>query len=380
MSNNTIHYKCTLKPTDIYFFGQDDRFADNETAPYYLVSKNKPSQLALLGVTRYLVLLNSNQLIGDENSTKEIREKLIGTYKPMQSGADKVSDNPFGVIKSISPLFIEKDGEMLIKTPLDHCNKEHQCIDGIDYYTPMKMTGVQSEYGLSIVPYNYFAKEGITSSYMDNKGKLYPEDKIFGYKELTRVARKRDGNGNLLLKDGAFFKKKYCHMDKNYSFVFYIEAEKDNLPTKGIVYMGQEKSSFEFEISEVNEKWEDIIRPFEEVISKGMTVEGYKKFYALSDFYIDKKHNKIKELISYSIATHTNAKFISDSRNSHNIKGENGVRRVIESSLYNFVNAGSVYFVKDERANEFKESIDLFKKLENTGLNYFIESEKEPNE
>lgn len=363
-----------LKPTDIYFFGQDDRFSKYETASYYLVSKNKPSQLALLGITRFVVLLEKKQLNGDDNSSEDIRNKLIGTYKPMQNGASDNSDKSFGVIKSISPLFIEKDGMLLIKTPLDHCIKEARCENGDKYYTPMKMSNVQSEYGSAIIPTNYLAKEGITCSYMDETGKLYPEDKIFGYKELTRVARKRDKDGELLMKDDAFFKKKYCFMNKGYSFAFYIEAEENNLPDNGIVYMGQEKSSFEFEICEDGD-WKEKMKSFEKILSKEMTVEGYKRFYALSDFYIDKNHNRIKDYISFSIVTHSNAKFISDSRNSHYIKGENG-KRVTESNLYNFVNAGSVYFIKDDKADEFDKLIKSFKDLENTGLNYFIESEK----
>lgn len=367
-------YKCTLKPTDIYFFGQDDRFSKDETASYYLVSKNKPSQLALLGIARFMVLLEKKQLIGDDNSSEDIRNKLIGTYKPMQNSASDNSDGPFGVIKSISPLFIEKDGTLLIKTPLDHCTKEDCCDNEEKYYTPMKMSSAQTEYGSAIVPTNYLAKEGITRSYMDETGKLYPEDKIFGSKEITRVARKRDKDGELLMKDNAFFKKKYCYMNKGYSFVFYIEAEEKNLPNRGIVYMGQEKSSFEFEIHE-DDDWKEKIKTFKGILSKGMAVDGYKRFYALSDFYIDNNHNKIKDYISFSIVTHSNAKFISDNRNSCYINGENG-KRFTESNLYNFVNAGSVYFVKDDKADEFDKSIKSFKDLENTGLNYFIESEK----
>lgn len=116
-----MRYKITLKSLQPFLFGGDNTFGslgDKENGTYQMTSRLFPQQSAILGMLKKELMIQKGLLTRkikgewvDKNLTFEARE-FVGTEKfDMNS---KTLQN-FGVIKEISPVFIQKDEKIIIK-------------------------------------------------------------------------------------------------------------------------------------------------------------------------------------------------------------------------------------------------------------------------
>ena len=126
-------YLIKFKPIDPWFFGNEKSFAfPGSTAEsgyrvsYFARSETLPSQSAILGTLRYLML--PHKKAWKDYSEDEIKQNndAVGKesfdidYKPTESEPTQ----EFGCIKKISPVFIMKNDEILIPLPLVHNAKK----------------------------------------------------------------------------------------------------------------------------------------------------------------------------------------------------------------------------------------------------------------
>ena len=364
MKRNDV--KCSFKPAGLYFFGGEKIFDFEGLNSYYITSQKEPPQSTILGALRFMVLKKAGCLSPEKEATSdELRKKqedLIGKNESV------MTLESLGKIREISPVYIFENNRLLIKTPFNHVTS----YSDEEIYTPFKMkSNFVSEKGDTILPVNYNAKNGLTDSYMDIANqKVFRSDRIFDYKEQTHIARKRDSEGKLVLKEKAYFKKNYClFKNKDYSFACYVNCEDGILPENDIIFLGQEKSPFYFtsercdenEPSSITFKIERLYQP----------ENGYRTYYVASDVYINNSV-EMNRLLSFSIIKKKTYRFLTDLRN-----GENFKKRIIKSKiLYQFIEAGSILFVKEENGFDFMELINENSNLKISGFNHIVELKK----
>jgi hypothetical protein len=94
MTKTTYTHLITLRPLDIFFFGSERTFGNDEGVNYSAETRRYPQQTTLLGLLRHLGYLDAG--IGPDG----IGESFV---------ADKnVHHSTFGFIKAISPLFFQQ--------------------------------------------------------------------------------------------------------------------------------------------------------------------------------------------------------------------------------------------------------------------------------
>lgn len=371
-------YFCTLKPLDMYFFGgernfQFDSSKNDGKVNYYITSEEMPRQSTVLGTVRFSIL-QKNGLLNDiyygdnaehkekilsaNNAKKNQQCELIGERGFSLENTDYSVKTSYGKLDSISPVFIcKKIGEdeyhRLIPTPLNHNKKEKP-----SKYCPLTMQeGFYTELGNNtLLPTDYAAKEGLaTGSFidLDDSSTIVDGSEIFEDVELTRIARKEDVDG--------LFKKKYKKMKSGYSFAFYCKAEENALPTSGIVYMGQEKSPFMLTAVET-------VQGEEKLKEKIGTLPGHKTasvYYALADILLDIDDNLYKD-ISFSIIQSRQFRTLNDTGKYESFRLSRK-----KSSLYNLVQAGSIFYIEKEK-EEMLQNIVRKDGLIQIGLNHLV--------
>lgn len=353
------HY-CKLKPLGEYFFGGERNFGfgntEREKSEYFIRSEEVPNQSTLLGMLRFMILKKEGQLnetwkISQEQ--REIQNTLIGK-EGFSINLDGMKKN-YGKLDSLTPLFLlDHQGQRYIKTPLNHKVGEKS-------YTPLTMKGnVYTNKGTSILPEGYVAKEGLEDSYLnidDRSKELIGKEKIFGSLEHTRISKSSTEDG--------FFKKEYKNLKNGFSFGFYVLAEKEILPEKDIVYLGQDKSTFCVEIKEVvDSEVEDFFNKAT-ILGTGAHIEGVNTYIALSDAYMPSNTEK-ESLILYSIVEKKLFRSLKSSSSNETFKASRS-----KSQLYQLVKAGSVFYVSKDKANSFEEYIDK-PEMKQIGFNYIV--------
>lgn len=121
-------YLVRLTPLEPYFFGNEKCFSFNDGNPrgqmsnrYYIKSERTPLQTTLLGAMRYLFIKKKKSDFNYNDAEYKELEKNIGS-ESFKIASDTEQD--FGVIKNLSPLFLMKGESILIPTPLDHIKGE----------------------------------------------------------------------------------------------------------------------------------------------------------------------------------------------------------------------------------------------------------------
>ncbi len=113
--------KISLQPLNDFFFGGESSFNEGETrtrrSNYVLHSNKFPQQTGALGLIRNQLLIQSGLLTDNASRVKDKQRAkvLIG-----KTGFRLNAQNNFGVIKRISPVFLEaNDKEICVPAPLD---------------------------------------------------------------------------------------------------------------------------------------------------------------------------------------------------------------------------------------------------------------------
>lgn len=241
-------YLVTFCPLEPYTFGTDQSFVfeDAESVrtgkeSYLAASNQLPEQTMLLGTLRYMALqkagLLHTDLCYDPKEQKDIRD-LIGP----ESFSFQKQEQSFGVIRSLSPLFLvnREKQTVLIPNPFHNTAKENG-------YAPMQLgPALCSSSGSVRLPTKeaYNAKNGYGSGFLELGSR--EADRLTIYRDLFR---KNLITGNQKVMDEterekAFFRRERYVLHGDYSFAVLADTEADALPTDCVVYMGVKRAAF----------------------------------------------------------------------------------------------------------------------------------------
>jgi CRISPR-associated protein Cmr3 len=223
-----MRYKITLKPLEPFLFGGDNTFGkigDKENGTYLVKSRQFPQQSAILG------MLKKEMMIQDGVLTRKVRGEWVDKHLKEQTkelvGFEKfdiASQTPqdFGKLKSLSPIFLQKDDERFIKK-VD--------IDSFEYKEGLLK--------------GYNPKEDIYDNFVSLKSnKKLSSDDIF--QEIEQTGNKKGGEDNSL------FKKTSYLLKDDFRFALYIESEYELKDS--IVSLGADGSSFYMQAKQSDEK------------------------------------------------------------------------------------------------------------------------------
>lgn len=341
-------YLVSLKPLEPYFFGNERRLQFpghvNRTeegivkSEYYIESEDVPSQITLIGLLRFLVLKKEGKLTGEklENGLKKEQEILVGR-RGFQFGT--VQKGNYGKIKSVGSLFLmDENNRYFVPCPLNHCKKDSE-----GEYEPFQM----EQLGEHIFPSNFDAKAGLSNDYvcLDEKGTIVKWEDIFCAHEQVGIQKESEQK--------SFFKRKYKMLKSGYRFAFFAEMDEEALTKREVITMGQQKTPFFLEVKKWDEDLGQKIRNLNTI-----DLNGYSMYYAVSPVIFMEKPSCIAYYISKN-------KLFQCLQQNQNQTGH------IRSKLYEIVAAGSIFYIKNEREEEFIHSYQN-ENYENIGLNHIV--------
>lgn len=326
-------YLIKLKPLEPYFFGDENTFRIGEENRYYISSMLTPSASTILGTLRYELLKSKNLLVNGNNDAEKNfeREKLVGasSYKV---GNDN-TECTFGAIKSISPLFLMKGDEVLIKAPLSH--KVGQDVEKCEKYTPMQFSGTKfatNHHDLELPKEGEFiAKKAVGEDWYMN---LSTSDIYRGEISINEKSKPifdkvlRVGIGR---KEKDFFKKEYIMLHPKLCFGVTTDIEcyiEDK--TTDICYMGREKSPFVYTVEKTDISVETRIV---DCLGKNNPKSFY---YVFGDAFINGGEQNC-----FSVLRTGSIRMLSSETKNGKLSLSKG------NSLYNTVQAGSVLYCEE---------------------------------
>lgn len=322
-----MKYLVKFRPLEPYAFGTDQSFkykgvSNMAKETYFVRSKKLPEQTTILGALRYLFLQNKGLLRTDFNYTQEERMQMNALIGAESFSFERKSKQEFGVLHRISPVFlIDTDNHPLVKNPFHNTSSEAK-------YQPMEIE--EKEYhtsaGILKLPAKgeYHAKKGYAGGYYNlSNGKIIPDDKIFDSKIFTGNRKNSEEQKD---EDG-YFKREVYTLNDHYQFAVYVDAA--YMPEKGIVFMGQKKSTFLVTAEETKDD------NLEEQVQNAFR-EGPEWFYALSDLVVT-------EAPVYNSFCIVEQKKIQNLETVYSEK--NHTKRLRKSpKQYNLIQSGSVFF------------------------------------
>lgn len=232
-----MRYLVKFQPLEPYTFGTDQTFqypSGTKTGKesYFVLSGTVPAQTTILGALRYLALKQKNLLRTDFHypDLAEV-QKTIGAESfrfPSETAQS------FGVIQSVSPLFLLRGGRVLIRNPFHNRAKDAG-------YCPIKLTTepVLTSHGKICLPADkeYDAKQGYATGYIDLESKeihrdLFRFDMLPGNQKTSEVDNR------------AYYRRQMVRLDSDCYFAVYVEADADAFPPESVAYMGQKRAAF----------------------------------------------------------------------------------------------------------------------------------------
>ncbi|TYQ16302.1 UNVERIFIED_CONTAM: CRISPR-associated Cmr3 family protein [Acetivibrio alkalicellulosi] len=335
-------YLVKFTPLEPYFFGNERAFDFGEVKPqksgkYFIRSEKMPAQTTIWGALRYILSEIIRPDFSYTEEEKEINEKAVG-----KSSFDitQKSEQDYGKIRRISPVFIADSSSYYVNTPFDHKNHIK------DSYSPFLD---YKKVGDKLLPRDYKAKNHLADSYVNlDNSKIYPNLFISNVKVVIKKLSDKDG----------FFKREYKILKNGFSFACFTEL--DTKPkSKYLVYLGQGKSAFSVSFEE---RENDLDTKFASFIKTSPRINE-PKAYALSDIYIT---SNIYRQCLLAITK------IKEFRNiSTNLNEKNYYKRLRKNDfLVKLIQAGSVFLLND--AEEFKQRIEENTHCTQIGLNKII--------
>lgn len=373
-------YLIKLTPLDKFFFGQKKTFGD-DNVNYVVYSSFFPQQTALLGLLRYQVLQIAGEEVFKNNKIqdKEKAAKLIGK----QSFNPIVEDLQFGVIESISPIFI-----------IDNETKEYFLPVGRRFQKrdeTYELLHLSCEGGYPPIFDGYEAKRGMTSCWLSstNNTRLSEEDFFI---EDERIGIRKDYKG--ATKDDSFFRQRYYRFNnfrevereengeckqpplREHNFCFAVLLEKKDEKEielskldKRIVYLGGERQPFLLEVSEETHTF----------AFKSTPLTSDKKYYTvvlLSDAVIEPDHlsdvkfasTEVKDFACLLTHVGTQNFYNKERKRQKQYLEESATALSLQQELYA---RGSVfYFEREEQAKQFCNHLKNVSSFYTVGYNH----------
>ncbi|SHH62203.1 CRISPR-associated protein, Cmr3 family [Caloranaerobacter azorensis DSM 13643] len=352
-------YLVTLKPLDYYFFGGEITFDSKDgTTNYFVRSNIFPQQTAILGALRKEILIQQGLYKYDWSYTDKERENINKIIGKESFKINYIEEQDFGVIKSISNVFIYKNGEFFISAPFDHNEKVCKEINRKKYYTPFKFEKETFKSNIclngvyKLIGYDH--KKGITRDFLNIETKeIVSENKIFVSK--IRIGIKK--GSHITKDDGGYYKQQFFKLEDGYEFAFILELSSDIHIKDCILYIGGEKSAFRAKFEKKTDNFEIKV----EFDDKYRTID---RVILLSDTYLDNPY----ENCGFAIA---------DTENFRNIetcyeKGINNINKALKkiSKKYKFLKRGTVLYSIDLK--ELEERIEKYENLRKIGYNKYV--------
>ncbi len=236
-----MKYLVKFRPLEPYTFGTDQTFEYPERGregktgkeSYFVLSGTVPAQTTILGALRYLALKHRDYLHTDFHYDN--LSKVQETVGPESFSFDAEAPQQFGVIHSVSPLFLSRGERVLIRNPFH--NRA-----GDNGYRPMRLTGeIWTSHGEIALPAKdeYKAKEGCAGGYIDIESKaVYGDDRIFRSVTLPGNQKTSDAENR------AYYRRQMISLSPGYEFAVYVDAAPDAFPADSVAYMGQKRAAF----------------------------------------------------------------------------------------------------------------------------------------
>lgn len=340
-----MKYIIKLKPLAPYFFGGEVTFGDGSNQNYLVKSNLLPQQSALLGLMRYEVLRRHNLLSYSADKKTKVGE-LIGS-NGFSLGGDE--DYNFGVIESISPIFITDGNHYYTPMPMDFQNLvtfESNSINKCSY------DGTSEKPLPKIKDFSWKTFDSYCY-WVSNNDEAVEIDKIFHENEQVGIT-KNNTNDN---KEKAFFKQTLISLDEKYQFVFTVEIDDDEfnkIPESGesiILPFGGNRSMFQMTINKINYDfdWRHIFRG----------LHRSDRLLALGDAYLT---NDERNACQFIWGMNTPLRYTRAENNGHNWCEPK------KSQLFHLQSRGSVIFADKEQLNNIKSESNFNK----VGLNLFV--------
>lgn len=230
-----MKYLIELKPLGSYFFGGEVTFGEAGTAQNYLVKSNvMPQASAVLGLMRYCILRWKGLLSYSQDDVKLVT-RLIGP-----KGFDFGADADYGIIKSVSPVFITDGNDFYTPMPLDKMIRvERNEADGKVSYTPKILdNGMKVEFNgknrcsfsdsasndsLPVIN-GYDSKKYDTYKYWYGTNGIKSTEDLFTFSNQIVITK----NGRKKNEKDAFFKQTTVLLNPRMSFAFTVELKDNN--------------------------------------------------------------------------------------------------------------------------------------------------------
>lgn len=367
-------YFVKLKPMGKFFFGGDMRFEVNgkeeEFSSYIIESSMMPQQTSLLGMMRFLLLSNDENLF-------DVKENVIKSGK-MKAVSEKIGErsfsvnpdgamNSFGDILSLGPCCLYGNNECYYRASAD------------DAFSSFGWTGVKAMInGKEVeIPELKIMKENKEELYT-GKVELSPCFKSFTTGEVEKE-EEWDENGEaigLFIKDSrigidkdydgkkktkAFYKQISYRLKDGFCFAFEVEVN-DGIKLEEfngqIVKLGADASSFVFEAEET--------QPSVKGNKEGLSV------VLLSDAYISKEDMETAN-IRFSINQIRPFRFLKTvNQEDASYYRINGKKTATCTERYELYQAGSVFYFKDDAdRNTFVKVLESREDFNQIGYNKF---------
>lgn len=371
-------YRITLKPVDSYFFGGEVTFGNGTTQNYLVRSNLLPQASALLGLVRYEVLRQNHLLSYDPEDADKLDKvmKLIGN-----DGGFTLEDSnrTYGVIESISPLFLYHAGNDAYytveradsKAKMTRSSDEDKCTDSaipaspkvisvtpdrrfICSYTPDDVVseGTQKQ-SIPVMDAPEFTEKNYDyhSHWCDKDGnRLCVKGEIFSVNEQIGIKK----NGKERNEENAFFKQELVTLHPDLSMAFTVNMSQDHPLEEGSrwVFLGGNRSMFLMNIESIDSEFD-----FREYF-KPLHADG--SLLALSDAFIPDAN---RNACSFIWGTCQPLRYMENATNKRHGWGKPTKSHV----LYHLQQRGSVIYASEEELEQLKKL-----SYQHLGLNYFV--------
>lgn len=371
-------YIVTLTPTGKFFFGGEMTFStgrkeeDKRFSSYIIHSSTMPQQTSLLGMMRFLLLSNDNDLFSREENhiipgkVNEVDE-LIGEC------SFSVPENPqkkgtFGKIEGLGTCFIYNKCNKVsyFKTALD---------DGLIVDFNLSQEAVLNDVKMEIPEIlveervvkednnlRYSGKDSLVSKYVsaDRQFSIKEED-LFKSDSRIGIDKNYEGKTN----NSAFYKQISYRLEKDFCFAFTVEMDKSvdlTLYNGQLVMLGGDCSSFIFEAYSIGrEETLDIDYP--------ENADAEHRVVLISDAFLPQD---ILKLTRYAITNIHSFRFLT-TKNKTDAKEYNVKHRSLRSPRrYELYQASSVfYFENKKQRDKFCRVVDSFEAFKQIGYNKY---------
>ncbi len=235
-------------------------------------------------------------------------------------------------------------------------------------YIPLsfkKYEDIHTDLGGAILPDDYRAKSGLTDGFLvlDGKNEIIKREDVIGQMVQTRIARG--------MEQGGLFKMEFKYLKDSYSFCVMVKVDAPDCPDSrqmpfydhGIVFMGMEKSTFQYDVLEVNKAtFQELKNAIQKIRMTDM--DDVSVYYAASDCYMSTGQRSVPLF------------WILQKKNLRTLERQKGTdyhSSMKKSRLYQMVRAGSVFYVRkdEEMEKEFLGRFD-YPGLKQIGFNQII--------